>query len=47
MNKKGMEMWQLLFLLGALILLLVMLLWFGVLKSDLTALLEKAGGLFG
>lgn len=46
MNKKGMEMWQLVFLILAIILLLFFLTWYGFLGKDLANLLDKFGELF-
>ena len=43
MNKKGMEMWVLILIILAIILLLAVLIWFG----DLGGMLEKLLGKFG
>lgn len=45
-GKKGMEMWQLVFLILAIILLLFFLTWYGFLGKDLANLLDKFGELF-
>ncbi|HIG93214.1 TPA: hypothetical protein HA242_03790 [Candidatus Woesearchaeota archaeon] len=45
MNKKGMEMWQLIFILLAVLLFLFMLIWFGILNKDLAGLFDKLGGM--
>ncbi|MEK6951150.1 MAG: hypothetical protein AABX13_05500 [Nanoarchaeota archaeon] len=44
-GKKGMEMWQLVFLILAIILLLFFLAWYGLLGKDLASLLDKLGEL--
>jgi len=45
MNKKGMEMWQLVLIILALILLLAVLVWYGVLGGHVEKLLGKLGDL--
>ena len=42
-EKKGMEMWQLVLMILALLLLFFMLIWVGVLGKDLSGLFEKLG----
>ena len=44
--RKGMEMWQLVLMVLAIILLLFMLAWYGVLGSSAEKLLGKVGDLF-
>lgn len=44
--RKGMEMWQLVLLVLAIILLLFMIVWFGVLGGSLERLFGKVGELF-
>ncbi|MBS3169306.1 hypothetical protein J4210_02375 [Candidatus Woesearchaeota archaeon] len=44
-GKKGMEMWQLVLLILALILLVFLIAWYGGLNKELGGLLEKATGL--
>ena len=46
MNRRGMEMWQLLLILLAVILLLFFVAWYSALGSDLTNLFGKLGELF-
>ena len=46
MNKKGMEMWQLLLILMAVILLLFFVAWYSALGKDLADLFGKLGDLF-
>ena len=46
MNKRGMEMWQLIIMLLAIFLLLFMLVWYGILGQGLADILQKIGGLF-
>ena len=45
MNKKGMEMWQLVMIILALLLLFFALTWFTVLNNDLEGLLGGLGDL--
>jgi len=45
MNKKGMEMWQLIMIILVLILLLAVLIWYGSLGESLKRLFEKMGDL--
>jgi len=44
-NKKAMEMWQLVLLILALILLLTVIVWYGVLGGEMGELLDKLGEL--
>lgn len=44
-GKKGMEMWQLVLLILALVLLVFLIAWYGGLNKELGSLLEKATGL--
>lgn len=46
MNKRGMEMWQLILLILAVVLLLFMLIWYGALGKELEDLFQKIGDLF-
>jgi hypothetical protein len=46
MNKRGMEMWQLLLILMAVILLLFFIAWFSILGPELSDLFGKLGDLF-
>jgi len=45
MNKKGMEMWQLVLMILAILLLLFMIVWYGALNNDLGDLFGKLGDL--
>ncbi len=45
-GKKGMEMWQLVLLILAIILFLFLLIWYGALGSEINILLDKWGELF-
>jgi hypothetical protein len=45
-GKKGMEMWPLVFLILAIILLLFFLTWYGLLGKDLASLFDKLGELW-
>ena len=45
MNKKAMEMWQLVMLILAVLLFLFLVVWFGFLNKDIGILLDKLGGL--
>lgn len=46
MNKQGMELWQLVMIILAVLLLLFLITWYGGLNEQLAALLEKAGGIW-
>lgn len=46
LNKRGMEMWQLVLLILVLILLLAVLVWYGFLGGEISGLLGKLGELF-
>ena len=45
-GKNGMEMWQLILIILAVILLLFMMVWYGSLRNDLGGLFDKMGDLF-
>jgi hypothetical protein len=45
-NKKGMEMWQIVFLILAVLLLIFLIIWYGVLGTQLGDLFEKLGEVF-
>ncbi len=45
-SKKGMDAWQLVLIVLAVLLLLFMLIWYGVLRQDLENLSSLFGGLF-
>ncbi|MBI4151601.1 hypothetical protein HY496_01410 [Candidatus Woesearchaeota archaeon] len=45
-GKKGMEMWQLVLLILALVLLVFIIVWYGGLNKEIGNLLEKFGELF-
>ncbi len=45
-GKQGMEMWQLVMIILAVLLLLFILVWYGSLGSELQSLLERMGGFF-
>ncbi len=45
-DSKGMEMWQLVLIVLALLLFFAMLIWFGALNKDLGGLLDAFGNLF-
>lgn len=47
LNRKGMEMWQLLVMLIGILLLITLLAWSGVLGDSIGELLDKFGGLLG
>ncbi len=47
MNKRGMEMWQLVLIILALLLLFFVLGWYAGLGETLTGLFDKMGALFG
>ena len=46
LEKKGMEMWQLVLMILAILLLLFMIVWYGALNNDLGDLFGKLGDLF-
>lgn len=46
MNRKGMEMWQLVMIILAVLFLLFIIAWYGGLNEQLKALLDKAVGLW-
>lgn len=46
MDKRGMEMWEIVLALIIIILLIVMIVWYGDLGSKLGNLFSKAGSLF-
>ncbi|MBT4805170.1 hypothetical protein HON71_03285 [Candidatus Woesearchaeota archaeon] len=46
MNKKGMEMWQLIMIFLAIALLVFLLWWYSDLGGGLEGMLDKMGGLF-
>ncbi|HLD72095.1 MAG TPA: hypothetical protein VJA23_00770 [Candidatus Nanoarchaeia archaeon] len=45
MNKKGMEMWEIIGLILAVAFLLFLIVWYGLLDNDLGGLLTKLGDL--
>lgn len=46
LDERGMEMWQLLLILSAVIVLLFFIAWYGALGKDLSSLLGKLGELW-
>lgn len=46
MNKRAMEMWQIVLLVLAIIFLFVMAAWYAALNNDVNSLLSKVWGLF-
>ncbi len=45
MNKKGMEMWEMVMLIAAVAFLLFIIVWYGLLDNDLGELFGKVGDL--